>query len=74
MPEWPEWASVSKPQSWVEAAVLDGIFANGSAFGGTPAHEIYRTQLLTVLFLQFKSSDCGLQMQDSHQPWLRAKW
>ncbi|CAE7215078.1 rpc2 [Symbiodinium natans] len=26
-----------------KAAVLEGMFANGSAFGGTPAHEIYRT-------------------------------
>ena len=28
-----------------EAAVLEGMFANGSAFGGTPAQEIYRTCL-----------------------------
>ncbi|CAE7924939.1 rpc2, partial [Symbiodinium sp. KB8] len=26
-----------------KAAVLEGMFANGSAFGGTPAQEIYRT-------------------------------
>eukprot|EP00913_Durusdinium_trenchii_P030440 g28515.t1 len=26
-----------------KAAVMEGAFANGSAFGGTPAHEIYRT-------------------------------
>eukprot|EP00930_Biecheleria_cincta_P046228 TRINITY_DN31884_c0_g1_i1.p1 TRINITY_DN31884_c0_g1~~TRINITY_DN31884_c0_g1_i1.p1 ORF type:complete len:1203 (-),score=178.11 TRINITY_DN31884_c0_g1_i1:56-3379(-) len=26
-----------------KAAVMEGIFANGSAFGGTPAEEIYRT-------------------------------
>lgn len=26
-----------------KAAVMDGLFANGSAFGGTPAEEIYRT-------------------------------
>lgn len=25
-----------------QAAVMEGAFANGSAFGGTPAHEIYR--------------------------------
>ena len=28
-----------------QAAVLEGMFANGSAFGGTPAQEIYRTCL-----------------------------
>eukprot|EP00931_Biecheleriopsis_adriatica_P063853 TRINITY_DN38747_c0_g1_i1.p1 TRINITY_DN38747_c0_g1~~TRINITY_DN38747_c0_g1_i1.p1 ORF type:complete len:1196 (-),score=225.56 TRINITY_DN38747_c0_g1_i1:24-3611(-) len=26
-----------------KAAVMEGLFANGSAFGGTPAEEIYRT-------------------------------
>ena len=26
----------------VQAAVMEGAFANGSAFGGTPAEEIYR--------------------------------
>ena len=26
----------------VQAAVMEGAFANGSAFGGTPAQEIYR--------------------------------
>lgn len=26
----------------VQAAVMEGCFANGSAFGGTPAQEIYR--------------------------------
>ena len=32
----------------LKAAVLEGKFANGSAFGGTPAHEIYRSATETT--------------------------
>ena len=36
-----------------KADVMEGAFANGSAFGGTPAHEIYRWGDVGPVLLSF---------------------
>ena len=45
---------------------MEGQFANGSAFGGTPAQEIYRTRVAEMFFCGMRSLEASQLVNTTH--------